>query len=380
MDAPRDRWLRRTLVPAFVVVALAAGWGWSRRAELTEAGMNQVPIERSAMMAMLLWQANPPQGLFRVVVLGDSLFLSRDEEYAQQVHHIPLAKSLKKERVPAAVLPLVQTAFRPIHFWYILDDILETRPDLVVIEINLRLLGLERGLPASYRFGGLSRRLPLRRMGMLRKAMQVEEIDPVEPFVWKASEAMGTLYVLEGVRELGRGMLTDLGNQTNAWLGLIAIGSLNPFDELDTVEEAELMYGWEPSEHPGVEVLREVRDELQAHGIPVLFVVAPVRLELLRKLGVSAQIDLNSRIDRLQVELAASSLEWLNLSAALPDSSFRDHKNHLSEEALGMVADRIARRVNRRLQVEHANIMEDLYARKILKAVKRVPNPDIAAH
>ena len=343
--------------------------------------MDQVPIERSAMMAMLLWQASPPQGLFRVVVLGDSLFLSRgDEDHPRQVHHIPLAESLKKERVPAAVLPLVQTAFRPIHFWYILDDVLETRPDLVVIEINLRLLGLQHHLPASYRFAALSRRLSLRRMGMLRNAMQVEEVDPVEPFVWKASEAMGTLYALEGARGLGREMLTDLGNQTNAWLGLTAIGRLNPFEALDTVEEAELMYGWEPGEHPGVEALRGVRDELQAHGIPVLFVVAPVRHELLRKLGVSDQIDLDSRIDRLQVELDASSLEWLNLSAALPDSSFHDQQNHLSEDGLSMVADRIARRVNRRLQVEHANIMEDLYARKILKAVKRVPNPDIAAH
>ncbi len=372
MDSHKDRWFRRILLPALAVLALAGGWLWFGRVDLAQVGMKSAPFERSAMMAMLQWQATPPQGVLRVVLFGDSLFLERgDEDHPKQVYSIGLGDSLKAERVPAAVLSLVQAAFRPIHLWYLLDDVIETRPDLVVVEVNLRLLGMHRHLPASYRFAALSRRMAPRRMLSLRNAMQVEEVDPIEPFLWKASEAMGTLYAAEGARDMGRETLKQFGLQTNAALGLSSMGRINVYEKLDTVDEVELMYGWDPEEHPGVDALRAIREELTTLGIPVLFVVAPIRTDLVAKLGMREEIDLPARVDRLREAIGASHQEWLNLSSALPQAAFRDEQNHLTHDGLQMESDRIARRTAQRLRVEHGDVLDQLHARQILPLLKR---------
>ncbi len=372
MDSHRDRWFRRILLPALAVLALATGWLWFGRADLAQVGMKSAPFERSAMMAMLQWQATPPQGVFRVVVFGDSLFLVKgDADHPKQVHSIALGDSLKAERVPAAVLTLVQAAFRPIHLWYLLDDVIEIRPDLVVVEVNLRLLGLQRHLPASYRFAALSRRMSPRRLLRLRDAMQLEEVDPVGPFLWKASEAMGTLYAADGARDMGRETLKDLGLRTNAALGLVSMGRINPFEKLDSADEVELMYGWDPEEHPGVDALRAIREELETLGIPVVFVVAPIRTDLVAKLGMREEIQLSARVNRLREVIGASHQEWLNLSSALPQTAFRDEQNHLTADGMQMVSDRIARRTAQRLRVEHGEVMDQLHARQVLPLMRR---------
>jgi len=355
MRLPSPTTLRRAaelVLPCLATVLAAATLTWWFRAPLFKEATRGSAVERAVVPALARWAVPAPPGRVRGVFFGDSLTMSleavargrgRGQGQSQaQAAGLPLLveQLLKASRAPVSLLGLTHAAFRPVQLAYVLDEVIAGRPRFAVVGINLRLLSPAWQPGPGLRFLPLSRKLSLSRQAALWPSLREEGLGLLDPQLYRAQDALSLLYVMDGVRLLGKEWIDARAHDLERTLGLRR-RMLRAYPLEDDVK----LYAPDPARHAMAEVMREVNDELAAAGVWTLFYVSPVNPHALDPAGSPSWEELAARIEELRVAIGASPAHWLDLHAALPASQFRDLHNHLEPSGLRTVAEQIASRL-----------------------------------
>lgn len=333
-------------MPCLVVLAALAAAAWSLREPLRRDLPQRASLEGGVLRRFALWGErrirDPRPG---AVLFGDSLLVCRDGT--------PLAKLLHARLEEAGraydLLALQHPAFRPLIAYYLLDEILASRPALVVVGVNLRALGTPSDDP-SFRFAALSRRLSPARALAARDALAADELGLLAPPLYRLEERLGLLYVADGIREHGRSALDRAGWWLNRRLGVgdpatlgAVVVDLQTRRDADARRLARATYATDFAASPQADVLGRVVADLRAAGARVLVYVSPVNVDYLAGLGLpDAELGLASRIEALRTAVGATPEEWLDLHASERADGFSDVWNHLARPACERVARRVA--------------------------------------
>jgi len=283
------------------------------------------------------------------VIFGDSLLTCNAQADLTQL----IAQRLAEHDLPTSIVRVGHPAFSPIHFYYLLDEILAGGSDRVIVEINLRLFTPYRGYGGSMRLRNLSRELSFSRALRIRQALAAEDLSLLDPPIYRLEDALDALYLPDGVQLLGGDVLATWGEAINRHLRLRNVApewravAAIPHDR---ARWARREYGSDQTSHPFAGVLREALLDLHRAHVPVLFYVSPINLAWLRQAGVEEELRLGERIEALRRAIGAAPAEWLDLHAAAPAGAFRDSEGHMTldgcEPAAHAIGDRLAARAH----------------------------------
>lgn len=333
------------LLPCVAVVALFAVAVWSKRAVLRA----RLPVEQTdpvPFAAVEAWARRPARGgVMRGVIFGDSLGYCPDNVYVGQ----SIARLVADGGPGIDMLEIRRGAFRPLVYACFLDDVLAGRPQVAVVEVNVRLFSDAVTYAPAMRFFPLSRRLSLRRIWQLRTALVADEVGLLGPLLYRLSERLDALDVVAGLEAAGRDWLDGLGRAASLRAGIDpsapGTGDFAAF-AASLRESGRAQYHVEFAEHPAAGVLREMGTAIRAAGAVVVFYVSPIPLQHLRRLGVLDEADLSARIERLRAAIGATPGEWVDLHALVDDERvFRDDVGHMFRAGCERVAAEVAPRV-----------------------------------
>jgi hypothetical protein len=331
-----------------VVIGGLLWFAWSWRVELRQEPMRTINVDTLIVPGLARWRARADRSTpTSTVVFGDSLLTCASNLDMTK----SIALGLAAAGAPTSIVRVGHIAFRPIHLVYLLDDILEGGPNLVIVEINLRLLGEARGF-GGLRFLNLSRRLSWSRAFRIRAALAAEGLTLLDPPIYRHEDSLDALYLADGVQAVGRHLLDDWGDTVNAALHLRNVAPLWRGFGMRRfgAKRARLEYGGDPEHNQVAVALREALHAFHRAHVPALLYVSPINMGALEKVGVARELAFERRIESLRSAIGAADGEWLDLHAAVPDSGFRDNANHLNDAGCEPTARAIVERLRERMR------------------------------
>jgi hypothetical protein len=333
-----------------VLVLLAFGtWAWWSRAELRRSAASGIAVDSSILPRIHRWRAQARPGVPRLALFGDSLVMARDPvakgelpsmfvQLGPMVAEALLAQGRRNDLVTVA-----HFAFRPVHYYYLLDEVLAGRPDVAIVSLNLPVFASEAHFGEGLDFKNLSRRLSWQRQREIRPILEHEEISPLDPSLYALQEQVGLLYVLDGVRLKAQGWVDGAAGWLERTLGLERAAP-----RLPRAEQARKRYTID-LEHPMVETTARLLQGLHDAGVGVLVYVAPIDVDRLRRLGVYDELDLEGQIEALRIAIGATPEEFRDFHTLLRKGAFADHRNHLRRVGLRRLATRVAAEIPQRI-------------------------------
>lgn len=296
----------------------------------------------------------------RVALIGDSMLGSEGDipSLADMVPARLNASKPKKSRV--SVHPLVVYGWTMIGEYCAADEIIAAKPELVVLELNLRALQPFPLAAAGFpELGGLIRGprlleaalLPLSDAGITldrllfhrllvkydledpwlalfdRQARLLNSRDVLERWIEKKTHVETVdLRKFSSVEEVFRRQLAPGGHRSQRWHVEATFGAV---------------LGGMERPNARLEVLGALLDHLRRAGVPVLVWASPVNVEYMRSLGLSM-----SGLDRSMVTIRRTveqnGATFLDLHALLRDEAFRDLGDHYTLEGEVNGAEHVA--------------------------------------
>jgi hypothetical protein len=316
-----------------LTIALLLGWAWRNRVWLQEPILQQPYLESGALSELRVWQGRSrtvPGG----VVLGNSLTECR----GSTVGDVATGR-LAARNTPHTVVTVWGGAFGPVQYYYLLDDVLAGRPEVVIIEVDQIRLVSTRITPGLL-YLALSRKLSFDQALRIRTALASEGVTLFDPFLYRLEERRDVSYLVPGVQERWREVLTRWGDAVNTTAGV----RTTSFDlrglYLMSAESTRTIGRLDPNDSPLVPVLREIGARLRRAGVTVLFYVSPMNEAIL-----GPQLSANQarqRLNRLRVAVGAAPEEWVDLHDALPSDAFRDWQGHMQPVGCERVGEKLA--------------------------------------
>jgi hypothetical protein len=334
-------------VPCAVVAAVLVCTAWHFRVLLRFVPTLFIRVEPRLLPRLEHWHARRSSpDVLDGVLFGDSVtFCGRRERLG-----VRLEKSLDAVRVPTTFVSVAHVGFRPIHFYYLVDEVLAGSPDLAIIEINLRAFSPNFFTNPAMRLPSLSRKLSMARALRIRPALANEGLTLVDPLIYRLEEQLDALYLPQSVLFMGGEALS--GGLTTT---LRALGRAPARSELGRLapdllrREALLDYAPNPAHELGAQVLAELLRTLRRARVPTVMYVTPIDVERLQGLAVLDGLLIPERIAKLESAIGAAPEEWVDLHSMLPHRMFRDFKNHLTSPGCDKVAEALRDAVLRRL-------------------------------
>lgn len=315
-----------------ITVSLILGWTWSNRERLRLPSRLQGDVDGTLLPKLERWQQRAP-GVGGGVVLGDS---RADCEHGVTVG-TALEQRLRAAGRPTEVADAAHPLFRPLHFYYLLGEVLAGKPTIAVIEVNTAVLWPHPPpFLRSGRFVNLSRKLSPRRAWRIRSVLAGDEITLFDPFLYRLEEKADLLFVVDGVRDVWEQRINRYGTQVNRLLDLAHDDP--PKQSAYRAERAKLEEilrapgTGEVADHFATVVLREMHRELGAAGAEVLFYLPPGR----PRSHAEARDD--RIIEAVRVAVGATPDQWLDLRRLLPPGEFRDVGGHMVPSGCERVA------------------------------------------
>lgn len=314
----------------------------ANRAALAELGRGDGSVDSGALKRLDV-TAGKKQRFERVAVFGDSLTMCVDPDtrrFDSLGRHLNL--QINAAGRPVEVVDLSQVGLWPLFYYALLDEALALPSSVVVVEVNLRTFMDPLARPGEERLPGLARKLDFTASLQVTESLEREGLSVLDPPMMRLKEQLGLLYVLEGAREAGLGLLTDAGESIRTTLGLPRRWS-PPL--MEVVRRAALTYAVDYTDNPNAKVLRAIVTALRQAQVPFLLYVAPINVDYIQSTPELAAPDLAQRIEALRGYVGASKVEWIDLHDTLPASMFRDFQNHLRVQGCVRLARPIAQRV-----------------------------------
>lgn len=357
---------------AFVVSFVAAAYGvWSFSGAVLEwAGeVPRLPMVLDFIPELRRWQAGMRQehGHPRVALLGDSVLLG--DGYSKTVPmDVRRAVWLRHGAGPAPTIhPLAWPGIGPIGEYCVIDEVIAARPDLVVVEVNLRTIGAGPLGPASYpELAGFidgdrlleAARLPLADAGITldRLLMYRALIASGHEMEWEyfANRQARLLHLRDTFEEwldelLGTNELAD----RRVVLGLSAYAKIlvpgrNRAQRAQADRNLHAALDGVSKDGSRLRVLGAGLERLRRAGVRTLVWAAPVNIEYLKTLGFAVDgIDRSAESVRRVVEAHGAS--FVDLHWMLPDDAFVDSGDHVTFEepvdGTAMLGSRLAREI-----------------------------------
>ena len=357
--APRTRSsVRRVALRAasFVVsFAIIATIVWRAGAQVVRlSGVPRPNMTLDLIPRLQFWrnELRHAHSRLRVALMGDSMVFT---EWPGRSMPEWVKRELSSQHGPArhsSLHVLSWPAWGTAPEYCMVDEVAKARPDLLVLELNLRLLGPAPLGSVSYTelAGHIGNRrlaeaslLPLSHAGitlsrllfyrlvvlmeherhfgdvLMRQAMLFNARGPLEE--WIDGETKGRQYtdrrwawgIAMSGRQLEHGMPRPRDNRAHA---LDSLG-----DVIEGIGE----------NHPRLVVLGAMLSDFRKQGIPVLVWVSPINVEHLRTLGLPTD-----GIDRSMVTIGKlveqSGARFLDLHELLPDEAFVDAGDHYTRD------------------------------------------------
>jgi len=280
------------------------------------------------------------------IVLTDSLGLGA-RPLENLGHHVNAA--LKRRLGPAAspeIEGLSYTGMDLHAFYFFSERIVEARPRLVVLEMNLFWFAdywqrsfraqLSGFLPASRWPEAM--RLPLEPAGVTADKLIAYRMVIL---CGLAERWLGLQYtqlrVRSGFEALERAIQKTLGDPRGlshrSRINAHTLALATTREHRSTRYNAERSYasvlaGLDP-EHPTLQVLDAFLERMQDAGIEILVYVPPHNLERARAVGLETGPGLDLSLARIESVVRRHGGAFADFHALLPDSGFRDHLDHL---------------------------------------------------
>jgi hypothetical protein len=331
-------------LPFVLTLAAILAWGWRNREALRLPDMVRAQVERKLMPAIERGHKLPAP-VARIAVFGDSFSQCEGTDVAPGV-----ADGLLFRTPITYVLDLTFSALRPIHYYYVLDQVLGAQLQAAIVEVNTFYL---MGDPASWRqlrYPTLSRHLTFARALRVRTGLGAEGLGVFDPWIYRLEEGADVEYVAEGIHDWAADLLKEWGYDFNHAVGLSDVRQdFRLSRDLAPARLLRRIWGVEQTHHPGATVLRVLHEELRAAGVDVIFYVSPIPIALLDKYDLRPELDLPGHLERLRAFIGASPDEWLDLHALVDDgATFRDHTGHMHPAGCTAVAQALLARLHAR--------------------------------
>lgn len=342
--APRWPRLVALVLPcSAVIAAVLAGMALERDA-LVGAFARTDWVDAKLVPALRAWRARPATpGVLRGVVFGDSVL---GVEPGSSVLARQVEADLGARGLSADLFAAVHGAFRAFQFYYLVDEVLATRPRLAVVEVNLRAFSRDWDARTRWRFPSASRYLSPGRVLALREVLAREDLSLLAPTLYRLQEATGTLHLGPGLRAYGEEALERSGDWVGSRLGLDGVPPTERMQRLFVTSLdaglARAWYGGEPADTLVARVLRELRRALREGGAVTVLLVTPVNVDRIAELGLADELALPRKLAALRAAVGAAPDEWVDLHAAARPPEFLDATEHVHPETLARLAAPVA--------------------------------------
>jgi hypothetical protein len=282
----------------------------------------------------------------RVGFVGDSMLEAPPGETALPERALDAANRRVPGRRQLHGHALSVPAVTPIGEYCVLDELIDGKPDLIALELNLRALQPGPLGPFSYaEFSGWIRASRLREAAFLPLSDAQITLDRLLFYrflvashsedAWRAlldrqATVLNTRDLLEGYIERRTGVSTSVERRLAA-AGYGYARLLVPGTAFGTVAHVESMLGsvlqGVDSENPRLKLLRVLLMELRAAGIPTLVWVSPVNVDHMRSIGLSMD-GLERSMGTIRAVVESAGASFLDLHDALRREAFRDSGDH----------------------------------------------------
>jgi hypothetical protein len=329
------------LLPALAVLGAFGGWAYRHRTDLARAGRGDSRVDEQLLPEIARWAARAhdgPPGL-RLALFGDSV--AHDAALAGV-----LARALAARGIAADVASATHRGLQPLHFYYLLDDVLAGRPALVVVEVHVTAFSPLRR--RSTVLPELSRRLSLARAWPVRRALADQQVGPFDPPLYRLAHALGVGHVMTGIRTGAQEALNRSARaaETRAHVRSVrhrvaTVGTRALSDDPAVLRD-----------DPAVVALRALLTGLRDAGVGALLFVTPMAAEHVADWLVLDAAPLPAKIEALRAACGATPEEWLDLHALLDGDAMRDGMGHLrpagAERLAAVLAGAVAVRTGSR--------------------------------
>lgn len=366
---------RLHFIVAFAVAFLTSAYAvWRLSGAVVRAlGIERRPIVLDFVVELRRWQIGMvgDWSRTRIALVGDSVLLG--DPYAKTVPD-EITRTVAGLSDPSSrpgVHALAWPGIGPIAEYCVIDEIIAVRPDLVVLEVNLRSVGTgPLGAVGYPEFAGFipedrlleAGGLPLSDAGITFDRMltyhAIVAAGRERDWFYFADRQARVLHVRDAFEEwlefeTGRTELAD----RKVILGLTAYANvLLPGRNRAQREAAEKSLRGAidgvSRNSARLRVLGALLRRIHDAGVPALVWVAPVNLEHLKYLNVPLD-GLDRSAEAVRAIAAANGASFLDLHWALPDRAFIDSGDHVTFEepvdGTAMLGGRIGREVARAL-------------------------------
>jgi len=274
---------------------------------------------------------------FSVAVLGDSShFWSLDPAHCMRPS---LERALRpSERARIEIYGVAARAFSAFDYYLLVNRLVDARPDLVVVPVNLRSFGQEWIESATHEFTPIERYL---RIDELWAAPDVpvgrRELGWERVLIRRLDEALAggrISLLLRGLRRHLRAELLLAAENTFPARLLHPLPTPSPPVWPDAIAP----------DHPMLAYFRAINRLAASHGIEVLYYTVQTNLEAIAESGT--RLDLRGLYASIEREIAhAPGVHFLDLAGSNPRWMFSDASEHLNQRGMRLVSERIARRI-----------------------------------
>jgi hypothetical protein len=319
------------------------------------------------MRVQLAGPSQAPNASTKVVLVGDSLMMGAQLNSQTWVSGATANRLALARPAPVATKSLVYSGLSVYSHYYVVDEILAMKPNLVVIEFNLYYFsrfwqGRERvhlaSLMRSTRWPALLRLQPERVGLTVDKLLWFRSLYTADWFDdWRwlqletARAAKGYWVAAEALQAWSE---ATEGLQFRDRIRARRFGERNlPYRQRATPLYARELYGpaleGNVAGHAVLDVLSALLSALEEQGVATMVFVPPYNVEHLRTIGVWNDAGVLETIAEVRRVAESEGARFVDLHDTLPDTAFRDSMDHLTdtgpESGVKQLSERLSREI-----------------------------------
>lgn len=364
--AAKNRRASRTafrILSFFTAFVATAALTW--RAGAFVVNVSRVPrpnmtLDLIPRLAVFRSQMKRDHARVRVAMMGDSMVFTDGPGISmpEWVRRELVARQGKRR---TGVHVLSWAAWGTAPEYCMVDEIAGSKPDLLVLELNLRLLGpaplgavsytelsghiandrlLEAAfLPLSHAGMTLGRMLFYRGIVLTKHEAQFQDIVTRQAMLFDVREPLEKWLDSKTHTRLYEDRRLAWGYTLSA--RYLAAGTTHSRDSLPHAHDAlgDVLDGIQ-EDHPRLVVLRAMLQDFRKLGVPVLVWVSPINLDHLKSLGLDLD-GIERSMGTIERSVEGSGAHFVDLHALLRDDEFADAGDHYLREGSPSAARRV---------------------------------------
>jgi hypothetical protein len=307
----------------------------------------------------------------RIAFVGDSMLWSSEGAMSLPDRIARIVNRSLPKRKRWRPHPLASGGFTMLGEYCLADDIIDTKPSLLVLEVNLR--ALQPGPLGPFSRAELAGRIrwpriveaafaPLSDAGLTvdrllfyRLLTKLGLERPWSAVIDRQARLVNASTTFETWLETKTHSNTMERRQFQGGIDILARAFVPGKSVVRPTRENSLsqlgaLFGGLEAPNGRLRVLELLLDDFRREGIPVLVWVSPVNVDHFRSVGLSTD-GLAQSVQKLRAMAKASGASFVDLHEAVPDGGFRDSLDHYTvrgeQDGTAIVARELAKAIGR---------------------------------